>query len=364
MKKIITAVALGVALAAGGTTTATALHKDVRLTVDGQQIVGGAFAVTVADVLNANQITLGPNDVVSPGLDAAVEDGQSVTVTFAKPVTLTVDGKSESFVTTAKTLDEALRAKYIPTSGESWVSVPLGTQLPRTGLDVSISTPKQVSLSVAGADPVKLTTTANTVADLLREQGLSADSDDIVSPKPEAFLTGNAKVRLDRVAISTKTVTEDVDYPVTKKKNATMWAGESKTLVAGKNGRATRTYKITTVNGHVDSAVITKELILVAPSPATVEVGTKTSANGVGLNLARAAMWDRIAKCESGGNWHINTGNGYYGGLQFSASSWRAMGGRDFASLPHQATREQQITIANRYYAKAGLGPWGCSHAA
>ncbi|WP_315969059.1 transglycosylase family protein [Nigerium massiliense] len=83
-----------------------------------------------------------------------------------------------------------------------------------------------------------------------------------------------------------------------------------------------------------------------------------------GLNLARAAMWDRIAKCESGGNWSINTGNGYYGGLQFNAGTWRSAGGGDFAALPHQASRAEQITVANRLYAERGLQPWGCAHAA
>ncbi|MDQ2796999.1 MAG: transglycosylase family protein, partial [Actinomycetota bacterium] len=86
--------------------------------------------------------------------------------------------------------------------------------------------------------------------------------------------------------------------------------------------------------------------------------------SGAGLNLANAGMWDRIAQCESGGNWHINTGNGYYGGLQFAASTWSSNGGGDFASRADLASREQQITVANRLYAKAGLGPWGCAHAA
>lgn len=106
-----------------------------------------------------------------------------------------------------------------------------------------------------------------------------------------------------------------------------------------------------------------------APAPVRTQ-GTSRSqsrtpvASGAGLNLARAAMWDRIARCESGGNWQINTGNGYYGGLQFALASWRANGGTDFAAYPHKATRAQQITVANRYYAKAGLAPWGCRHAA
>ena len=83
-----------------------------------------------------------------------------------------------------------------------------------------------------------------------------------------------------------------------------------------------------------------------------------------GINTARSAMWDRIAQCESGGRWNINTGNGYYGGLQFATASWLAMGGDDFAPRADLASRAEQITIANRYYARAGLSPWGCAHAA
>ncbi len=86
--------------------------------------------------------------------------------------------------------------------------------------------------------------------------------------------------------------------------------------------------------------------------------------SGAGINLSNAAMWDRIAQCESGGNWSINTGNGYYGGLQFDSGSWLANGGDDFAPRADLASRAEQITVANRYYAKAGLGPWGCAHAA
>ena len=74
--------------------------------------------------------------------------------------------------------------------------------------------------------------------------------------------------------------------------------------------------------------------------------------------------WDRLAQCESGGNWHINTGNGYYGGLQFNLATWRSVNGGDFAAYPHQASRAEQITVANRLYALRGLQPWGCRHAA
>ena len=73
-------------------------------------------------------------------------------------------------------------------------------------------------------------------------------------------------------------------------------------------------------------------------------------------------VWDRLAQCESGGNWAINTGNGYYGGLQFLPSTWRANGGGKYAAYPHHATREQQIAVAEVLRSKAGFSPWpACS---
>jgi hypothetical protein len=71
-------------------------------------------------------------------------------------------------------------------------------------------------------------------------------------------------------------------------------------------------------------------------------------------------VWDKIAACESGGNWQINTGNGYYGGLQFSAATWKSVGG---PGLPHEHSREVQIKYAKILQARSGWGQWGCAHA-
>jgi len=73
-------------------------------------------------------------------------------------------------------------------------------------------------------------------------------------------------------------------------------------------------------------------------------------------NAAPASAWDQVAACESGGDWHINTGNGYHGGLQFNAQTWQAYGGGEFAPTANQATREQQIVIAERTLANQGWG--------
>ncbi|MFT4235892.1 MAG: transglycosylase family protein [Microbacterium sp.] len=72
-------------------------------------------------------------------------------------------------------------------------------------------------------------------------------------------------------------------------------------------------------------------------------------------NAADDATWDAVAQCESGGNWAINTGNGYYGGLQFSLSTWQANGG---SGLPSDASREEQIRVAENVLASQGWGAW------
>ena len=77
---------------------------------------------------------------------------------------------------------------------------------------------------------------------------------------------------------------------------------------------------------------------------------------------ATIRTWERLAHCESGGRWHINTGNGYYGGLQISPSTWAGHGGRKFASLPSRATKGEQIRIAERIKRSQGWGAWpACS---
>ncbi|WP_330183568.1 DUF3235 domain-containing protein [Nocardia sp. NBC_01503] len=99
----------------------------------------------------------------------------------------------------------------------------------------------------------------------------------------------------------------------------------------------------------------------------------KVALTGIALGGAGVAMagnasaapdsdWDRLAQCEAGGNWGINTGNGFQGGLQFSPSTWTAHGGGEYAPTANQASREQQITVAEKVLASQGWGAWpSCS---
>ncbi|MBZ3902712.1 MULTISPECIES: LysM peptidoglycan-binding domain-containing protein [Streptomyces] len=75
-------------------------------------------------------------------------------------------------------------------------------------------------------------------------------------------------------------------------------------------------------------------------------------------SAADSGVWDRIARCESGGDWHINTGNGYYGGLQFAPSTWRAYGGTAYAATADKASKSQQIAVATKVQRAQGWGAW------
>ena len=97
---------------------------------------------------------------------------------------------------------------------------------------------------------------------------------------------------------------------------------------------------------------IRKTLGMVALAGAAVAAPV---ALGAGTANADSVNWDAIAQCESGGNWAINTGNGYFGGLQFSPATWRSNGG---AGMPHTASREEQIRIAENVLRSQGIGAW------
>ena len=134
--------------------------------------------------------------------------------------------------------------------------------------------------------------------------------------------------------------------PVVEKKDHSMNAGDTKVVRPGRPGVRNVTYVLVFENGRLAHKHVKNQDVLKKPRPKVVLIGTKIP-DGV---------WDRLAGCESGGNWHINTGNGYYGGLQFSLGTWHSYGG---TGLPSQHTREYQILIATRLRnASGGYGAW------
>ncbi|WP_269457288.1 resuscitation-promoting factor [Pedococcus dokdonensis] len=343
--------------------------KSVTLSVDGKASTVHAFGSTVGDVLEKKDISIGEHDVVVPAPGTPVADGQKIVVRYGRKLTVTIDGRTRDYWTTATTVSAALQELGIR-ADSARLSTSRSMSLGRQGLVFSVSTPKQVVVRADGKNRTT-TTTALTVADVLSELKIAKDSDDRVKPGVTTALTPGLKIAVQRVSTKQVKETKAIAAPVTRKTDSSLYKGQTKTLKAGSDGAKLVTYKVTKVDGKVESKKIVSAKVTQKPVGAIVAVGTKArpvrdagNVSGAGINLSNAAMWDRIAQCESGGNWSINTGNGYYGGLQFATSSWLANGGDDFAPRADLASRAEQITVANRYYAKAGLGPWGCAHAA
>lgn len=93
-------------------------------------------------------------------------------------------------------------------------------------------------------------------------------------------------------------------------------------------------------------------------SPSTSSPSNNSSDNNISIDPDELSKWEALAECESGGDWSINTGNGFYGGLQFTPQTWAGFGGTQYASQANQATKEQQIEIAKKVQAEQGWGAW------
>jgi len=353
--------------------------KAVSLSLDGDSSSVHVFGSTVGDLLAKQEIAVGEHDLVQPAADASLHDGDTVVVRYGRKLTVTMDGKTTDYWTTATSVDAALTELGIRADTAN-LSVSRSQPLGRAGLAVTITSPKNISVTVDGATKT-VASNGSTVADALQQLEVTLGAQDRVNPAPETALTEGLAVTVNRVEKKTVNETQPVAFKVTNQDDGNLAKGTKQVTTKGVAGEQTVTFEEVWVDGKLESRNQTGAQVTKNPVDQVVAVGTKVAApppaaaapaspppagntSGVGLNLTNAGMWDRIAQCESGGNWHINTGNGYYGGLQFSASTWLANGGADFASRADLASREQQITVANRLYAKSGLGPWGCAHAA
>lgn len=352
-----------VSLGLGGIAVASADHN-VTLLVDGVPTDLHHWGGTVQDLLNKQSISLDAHDVVVPAANTSLTDGEVVSVRYGRQLTVTVDGVQRTFWTTATTVDGALLELGLRDPATK-VSVDRFAPLGRAGLDFSVITPKAVSITADG-QTVHTQTTSTTVADLLAERGLQVGPQDRLSPDPSTPITDGLVIQLHRVTSEQVTSTVPVDFDTVTTNTPSLAPGTTKVDKEGQLGEKTITWTVVKVDGVEESRQELSSTITKKPVAKQVLVGvapTSVSSGGA-INLANADMWDRIAQCESGGNWHINTGNGYYGGLQFDAGTWTSNGGGQFAPRADLASRDQQITIANNLYASRGLSPWGCAWAA
>ncbi len=341
------------ALVAG---TAAWAHNDttVHLDVDGQTEQVRMFGTTVDAALAAADVELGDKDQLSLPEHSKVSDGDTIVVRHARPITLTVDGQTQTRWTTALTVGDALADLDVRAEGAA-VSASRSAPLGRDGMALTVTTPKKVDVTVdGGVFPV--TSTSATYAEVLQAAGVTLGADDTTSVPLDSAVTDGSAVQVVRIVKSTVTEDSDIPFETQSSDSADLFKGETEVTTKGVVGTKQTTFEVVTADGQQTSKTEVGSTVTAQPVTQVQLKGTKERpAAAAAPSVAGGSVWDAIAKCESGGNWSINTGNGYYGGLQFSASTWRAYGGAGSAS---SASREQQIAVAQKVQAAQGWGAW------
>ncbi|WP_367650643.1 transglycosylase family protein [Nocardioides sp. zg-1308] len=358
---LATLVAVVAAAVVGTTVGYSALSKDVTLSLDGRTLEVSAFGDTVGDVLAAEGIEVTDKDLVAPAVDEAVRDGSAIAVQFGRPLELSVDGESRTYWVNSTDVATALGEIGRRFEGAD-LSASRSSSIGRSGLSLAVVTPKVVRLKLGGKQLRQRKVTALTVGEVLESMRYDLDRHDKVTPSLGTEVADGDKVVVTDIRIATKKVGREIlDAPVIEREDASMLEGEEEVVREGRDGVRSVTYRLRWVNGDLVARKVVRADLKVKAVPTIVAIGTKEEPEEPSSNFAGGdTVWDALARCESGGNWAINTGNGYYGGLQFSLGTWRAYGGTGY---PHQASRETQIAVATRLRdATGGYGSWpGCS---
>jgi uncharacterized protein YabE (DUF348 family) len=345
--------------------------RSVTVVIDGRTHPVRTYARTVAQMLRAAGYAVGPRDRLEPAGPTNLEDGDEVIVSRARPLTLLRDGRAHQVWTTADSVGAALESLGI-TADQHQVSAPLSMAIPLGGAAVSLAIERTVTVIEGTSRPRQLRTRAGTAGDLLADIGRPLGPEDTTVPEPSAVLDDGDAVQVVRGGGGLVQITEAIVPPEKWIADSQLERGREVVLDPGEPGQEIAYYRVVVRNGVEisRSKVSTGSLRLprmrvvkfgIAP-PATPSA-TAPRARPTAPPVARGSVWDRLAQCESSGNWHINTGNGYHGGVQFDRRTWRAYGGAKYAATADKASREEQIAVAQKVRdARGGYSAWpACS---
>jgi uncharacterized protein YabE (DUF348 family) len=319
--------------------------------VDGKTQHISTTASSVSGALKDAGYSITAHDIVAPAANSKVTSGEEIVFKRGRLLRLSVDGVEKDVWTTAPTVDQALLA--LGYSQADFVSVSRSTRLPLTATSLTLRAPKTVKV-VHDGKTAAVTTTAGTVGQVLTELGITLGLHDGTTPVATAAVTPNMTVVVHRVVIKRETFTESVPFAVIKHSDPNMYSGQVNVTTAGMRGSQRSTYDDTYTDGKLSHRVVITRTALSAPKTQVETVGTKPQP----VPASNGLNWQGVANCESGGNWHINTGNGFYGGLQFDYGTWLAYGGGAYAPRADLASEAQQIAVASRLYAARGSSPW------
>jgi resuscitation-promoting factor RpfB len=333
---------------------AVAAHKTVTLTVDGASVTVPTMKSRVIDVVKENGFDVGERDDLYPAAEQPVHQSDTIVLRRSRPLQVSLDGQGTRQVwTTASTVQDALA--QLEMTDKAPAAASRGSRVPLAGMSLPVVSAKTVQLNDAGVIRTVHLAAPN-VAALLEAAGVPLEQRDTVVPAASSPVVDGMQVQVTRIRIDK--VTERVPLPPNNQRIEDVTMNMSRQVVEdpGAPGTQDVTFAVAKRNG-VETGRLPVANVVVAPArDGVLRVGAKP---GTEVPPVRnGAQWDALAQCESTGNWAINTGNGFYGGVQFDQNTWERQGGLRYAPRADLATREEQIAIAEVTRARQGWGAW------
>ncbi len=351
MRLVVAAILLALVFAGG---TAVAAHKTVTLTVDGASMTVSTMKSRVIDVVNENGFTVQDRDDLYPAADAPVQQSEAIVLRRSRPLTISTDGGgAEQVWTTASTVQEALA--QLQMTDKAPVAASRASRVPLAGMSLPVVSPRTVHLDDGGViRTVRLA--APNVGALLDAAGVPLQQSDTVIPAPASPVVDDMVVQITRIRITK--VTQQMPLAPNNQRIEDETLNMSRQIVEdpGSPGTQDVTFAIATVNGFETGRLPVANVVVTPARDGVLRVGAKPGTEVP--PVSNGATWDALSRCEAGGNWAINTGNGYFGGVQFDQNTWERSGGLRYAGRADLATREEQIAIAEITRSRQGWGAW------
>ncbi len=252
------------------------LHKDITLEIDGEQTRIDTFASSVDHVLAGAGIEVGPEDLVAPALGSEIADGATIVVRSAAPLDVVIDGKTETILTSAETVDELL-SSLGPRGENALVTSSRAARMDRAetaAAPLHVSTEKTARVSVDG-NVVEGRTAAMTVGEMLTEWGIFLSENDSSSVPLSSPTVDGMVVMVNRHTVESGTETTTLPFETVEVENDELTKGTKRTVTKGKTGSRVVTYKSIMVDGEeVDREILT-EAVVSDPVDEVVHIGTK-----------------------------------------------------------------------------------------
>lgn len=337
---------------AGGYAVST--HKTVTLTVDGKSTTVSTMKSHVIDVVQENGFDVGERDDLFPAANEPVEQSETIVLRRSRPLQISLDGRNSREVwTTASTVQGALAQLSMTDTAPAAAS--RGSRVPLEGMSLPVVGARTAQIDDGGVVRTVRVAAAN-VAGFLEAAGAPLQQSDTVVPAANSPVSDGMQIHVTRVRVTRSTERVPL-VPVNEVvQDVTMNMSRQVVDDPGTPGIQDVTFAVATVNGVETGRLPVANVVIVPARNGKIRVGAKPGTEVP--EVSQGETWDALSRCEAGGNWAINTGNGFYGGVQFDQNTWERNGGLRYAQRADLASREEQIAIAEVTRARQGWGAW------